>query len=99
MSNWNLSFCRLKRVWLQAKFVEVSHFFLVSDAVPIKDRDAAEDILPNKIIKNELDDIVYSTVLKRETHLSLYDVMKFRYLTVRNGRIPNVDSHKYRQKS
>ena len=51
------------------------------------------------IKKNELDDIAYSTVLKRERNLSLHDVMKFRNLTVRKIRFIMADSRKYRLKS
>ena len=51
------------------------------------------------IKKNELDDIAYSTVLKRERNLSLHDVMKFRNLTVWKVRFIMADSRKYRQTS
>ena len=43
ISNWNFWFCRFKRVWLQAKFFEVS--------VPDEDSNSLEDILANKMIK------------------------------------------------
>ena len=51
------------------------------------------------IKKNELDDIAYSTVLKRERNLSQHDVMKFRNLTVWKIRFIMADSRKYRQTS
>ena len=68
-------------------------------AQPDEDRDSLEDILSNKMIKDGLDDIAYSTVLKRETNLSLHDVMKFCNVTVRKIRFMMGDSCKYRQKS